>query len=84
MLLLWQFALILILKIQEVYENIIKIMKDSLFVTCARGLEDILAEELENFLQTQPLIKVCTLMAAKSIDIKLIYLRELMHVLVNF
>ena len=24
-------------------------MKDSLFVTCARGLEDILAEELENF-----------------------------------
>ena len=31
-------------------------MKDSLFVTCARGLEDILAEELENFLQTQPIL----------------------------
>ena len=31
-------------------------MKDSLFVTCARGLEDILAEELEIFLQTQPIL----------------------------
>ena len=29
-------------------------MKDSLFVTCARGLEDVLAEELENFLQDLP------------------------------
>ena len=27
-------------------------MKDSLFVTCARGLEDILAEELENILRS--------------------------------
>jgi len=31
-------------------------MKDSLFVTCARGLEDILAEELEIFLHTQPIL----------------------------
>ena len=31
-------------------------MKDSLFVTCARGLEDILAEELKQILHSHPIV----------------------------
>ena len=54
-------------------------MKDSLFVTCARGLEDILAEELEIFLQTQPILDKGGVHVNGSLKeyIKLIYLREL-------
>ena len=31
-------------------------MKDSLFVTCARGLEDILAQELKQILHSHPIV----------------------------
>ena len=31
-------------------------MKDNLFVTCARGLEDILAEELKQILHSHPIV----------------------------